>query len=78
MPQVPHSASWEQKATMAKSSKPVIAVIAARTGAGKSQTSRKVVQVLRDHGKKVVSVRHPMPYGDLVKQKVQRFATLKI
>lgn len=62
--------------TMVKSSKPVIAVIAVRTGAGKSQTSRKVVQVLRDHGKKVVSVRHPMPYGDLVKQKVQRFGSL--
>ncbi len=63
--------------TMVKSSKPVIAVIAVRTGAGKSQTSRKVVQVLRDHGKKVVSVRHPMPYGDLVKQKVQRFGSLE-
>ena len=63
--------------TMVKSSKPVIAVIAVRTGAGKSQTSRKVVRVLRDHGKKVVSVRHPMPYGDLVKQKVQRFGSLE-
>ena len=63
--------------TMVKSSKPVIAVIAVRTGAGKSQTSRKVVQVLRDHGKRVVSVRHPMPYGDLVKQKVQRFGSLE-
>lgn len=62
--------------TMIKSTKPVVAVIAVRTGAGKSQTSRKVVQVLRDHGKKVVSVRHPMPYGDLVKQKVQRFGSL--
>lgn len=62
--------------TMIKSSKPVVAVIAVRTGAGKSQTSRKVVQVLREHKKKVVSVRHPMPYGDLVKQKVQRFASL--
>lgn len=62
--------------TMVKSIKPVIAVIAVRTGAGKSQTSRKVVQVLRDYGKKVVSVRHPMPYGDLVKQKVQRFGSL--
>lgn len=64
------------KDTMLKSIKPVIAIIAVRTGAGKSQTSRKVVQVLRDNGKKVVSVRHPMPYGDLVKQKVQRFGTL--
>jgi predicted GTPase len=63
--------------TMVKSSKPVIAVIAVRTGCGKSQTSRKVVEVLRQAGKKVVSVRHPMPYGDLVKQKVQRFATLE-
>jgi len=63
--------------TMVNSSKPVIAVIAVRTGAGKSQTSRKVVQVLRDHGKRVVSVRHPMPYGDLVKQKVQRFGSLE-
>jgi predicted GTPase len=63
--------------TMVKSSKPVVAVIAVRTGAGKSQTSRKVVQVLREHGKKVVSVRHPMPYGDLVKQKVQRFGSLE-
>lgn len=63
--------------TMVKSTKPVIAVIAVRTGAGKSQTSRKVVQVLREHGKKVVSVRHPMPYGDLVKQKVQRFGSLE-
>ncbi len=62
--------------TMLKSKKPVIAVIAVRTGSGKSQTSRKVVQVLRDNGKKVVSVRHPMPYGDLVKQKVQRFGSL--
>ncbi len=63
--------------TMVKSTKPIIAVIAVRTGAGKSQTSRKVVQVLREHGKKVVSVRHPMPYGDLVKQKVQRFGSLE-
>ena len=63
--------------TMVNSSKPVVAVIAVRTGAGKSQTSRKVVQVLRKHGKRVVSIRHPMPYGDLVKQKVQRFGTLE-
>ncbi|RPI74075.1 MAG: GTPase [Ignavibacteriales bacterium] len=61
--------------TMIKSSKPVIAVLAVRTGAGKSQTSRKIVNILRDAGKKVVAVRHPMPYGDLVKQKVQRFGT---
>jgi predicted GTPase len=61
--------------TMVKSSKPVIAVLAVRTGSGKSQTSRKIVGILRKSGKKVVSIRHPMPYGDLVKQKVQRFAT---
>jgi len=62
--------------TMIKSTKPLVSVIAVRTGSGKSQTSRKVVQVLREAGKKVVSIRHPMPYGDLVKQKVQRYATL--
>jgi len=62
--------------TAIKSTKPVIAVVAARTGSGKSQTSRRVVDVLKELGKKVVSVRHPMPYGDLVKQKVQRFATI--
>ncbi len=63
--------------TMIKSSKPVISIIAVRTGCGKSQTSRKVVQVLREAGKKVVSIRHPMPYGDLVKQKVQRYGSLE-
>lgn len=63
--------------TMVKSSKPVVAVVAVRTGCGKSQTSRKIVEILREAGKKVVSIRHPMPYGDLVKQKVQRFATLE-
>jgi len=63
--------------TMIKSSKPVVSVIAVRTGSGKSQTSRKVVQVLREAGKKVVSIRHPMPYGDLVKQKVQRYAAIE-
>ncbi len=61
--------------TMIKSIKPVIAVLAVRTGSGKSQTSRKIVNILRDAGKKVVAIRHPMPYGDLVKQKVQRFGT---
>lgn len=64
------------KETAVKSTKPVIAVVAVRTGAGKSQTSRKVVEILQSLGKKVVSIRHPMPYGDLVKQKVQRFATI--
>ncbi len=63
--------------TAVKSTKPVIAVVAVRTGAGKSQTSRRVVEVLQSLGKKVVSIRHPMPYGDLVKQKVQRFATIE-
>ncbi|MBN8585747.1 MAG: GTPase [Ignavibacteria bacterium] len=62
--------------TMVKSIKPVVAVVASRTGAGKSQTSRKVVDVLQKLGKKTVSVRHPMPYGDLAKQKVQRFAAI--
>ncbi len=62
--------------TMLKSTKPVIAVCAVRTGCGKSQTSRAVVKILRDMGKKVAAVRHPMPYGDLSKQICQRFATL--
>ncbi len=62
--------------TMVKSTKPVISIIAVRTGAGKSQTSRKVVEVLRKAGKRVVAIRHPMPYGDLNAQKVQRFGTL--
>ncbi len=61
--------------TQIKSSKPVVAVLAVRTGCGKSQTSRRIVEVLTKAGKKVVAIRHPMPYGDLVKQKVQRFAT---
>ncbi len=63
--------------TMIKSSKPVISICAVRTGCGKSQTARKVAKILRDAGKKVVAIRHPMPYGDLVKQKVQRFAELE-
>jgi predicted GTPase len=62
--------------TMVKSTAPVIAVVAVRTGSGKSQTSRKVCKILREMGKKVVAVRHPMPYGDLVKQKVQRYGSL--
>ena len=65
------------KETMIKSTKPVIAVGAIRTGCGKSQTSRRIIEVLMAHGKKVVAVRHPMPYGDLVAQKVQRFATVE-
>jgi predicted GTPase len=61
--------------TMLKSSKPVVSVCAVRTGSGKSQTTRRVVKILRDMGKKVVSIRHPMPYGNLVEQAVQRYAT---
>lgn len=61
--------------TLLTSSKPVVAVCAVRTGSGKSQTTRYVANVLQKMGKKVVAVRHPMPYGDLVKQRVQRFAT---
>ncbi len=63
------------RATMLKSSKPVVAVCAARTGSGKSQTTRAVVAALKEMGMRVVVVRHPMPYGDLVKQAVQRFET---
>jgi len=63
--------------TMIKSTKPVISITAVRTGCGKSQTTRAVVKALIASGKKVVSVRHPMPYGDLVAQKVQRFATIE-
>jgi len=62
--------------TMVKSTKPVIAVGAVRTGCGKSQTSRRVIEYLMAKGLKVVAVRHPMPYGDLNAQKVQRFATV--
>ncbi len=61
--------------TMLTSEKKVISVCAVRTGCGKSQTSRKVIEILRGMGKRVVAVRHPMPYGDLTKQVVQRFAT---
>ncbi len=61
--------------TMLRSKKKVISVCAVRTGCGKSQTSREVVRVLRDMGKKVVVVRHPMPYGDLTKQIDQRFSS---
>ena len=63
--------------TMVKSTKPVIAIGAVRTGCGKSQTTRRVAQILKDAGHKVAAIRHPMPYGDLVKQKVQRFATIE-
>ena len=63
--------------TMLPSQKPVVALVAVRTGCGKSQTARRVAALLRERGLKVVSVRHPMPYGDLAKQRVQRFATLE-
>lgn len=56
------------KNTMLKSKKPVISVCAVRTGTGKSQTSRKIIEILMEHGLKVVVIRHPMPYGDLVAQ----------
>ena len=62
--------------TMLKSTKPVIAIGATRTGCGKSQTSRRVIEILMKKGLKVVAVRHPMPYGNLVAQKVQRFASI--
>lgn len=61
--------------TMLRSEKPVVAVCAGRTGSGKSQTTRRICDLLRERGKRVVAVRHPMPYGDLVKQACQRFAT---
>jgi predicted GTPase len=61
--------------TTLKSSKPVVSVVAVRTGCGKSQTSRKIAKLLTAAGKKVVVVRHPMPYGDLSKQRVERFAS---
>ncbi|HLO66780.1 MAG TPA: cyclic 2,3-diphosphoglycerate synthase [Holophaga sp.] len=61
--------------TMIKSTAPVIAITAVRTGAGKSQTTRYISNILKELGKKVVAIRHPMPYGDLAKQACQRFAT---
>ena len=64
------------KDSMVKSTKPLVSVGAVRTGAGKSQTSRRVIEILMAQGLKVVAIRHPMPYGDLIAQKVQRFATL--
>ncbi len=62
--------------TMLQSTKPVIAVCAVRTGSGKSQTTRKIGQLLKKRGKKAVVIRHPMPYGNLVKQEVQRYGKL--
>ncbi len=64
------------KDTMIESSKPVISVGAVRTGCGKSQTSRRIIEILMTKGLKVVAIRHPMPYGDIAAQKVQRFADL--
>ena len=61
--------------TLLASTKPVVAVCAVRTGSGKSQTTRRVCDLLRGQGKKVVAIRHPMPYGNLVEQAVQRFAS---
>jgi len=63
--------------TMIRSKKPVISVCASRTGSGKSPTSRWLVNLLKEKGNRVVVIRHPMPYGDLVKQRIQRFATLE-
>src|SRR5436309_12057984 len=60
--------------TMLASSKPVVAICAVRTGSGKSQTTRRVAELLRAAGKRVAVLRHPLPYGDLTKQAVQRFA----
>src|SRR5690606_19843720 len=65
------------KSTMLKSKKPVISVCAVRTGTGKSQTSRKIIETLLAHGIKVIAIRHPMPYGNLNAQRVQRFQTLE-
>ena len=64
-------------ASMLKAKVPVVSVCAVRTGGGKSQTTRRVASILRAKGRRVVAIRHPMPYGDLVKQKVQRFAAME-
>ncbi len=64
------------KDTQVQSSKPLISVGAVRTGSGKSQTARRIIEILMEKGLKVVAIRHPMPYGDLVAQRVQRFAEL--
>ncbi|NMC62074.1 MAG: GTPase, partial [SAR324 cluster bacterium] len=63
--------------TMLKSRIPVVSICAVRTGCGKSQTARKAAKILKQMGKHVVTIRHPMPYGDLLAQKVQRFTTLQ-
>ncbi|HEY7912648.1 MAG TPA: cyclic 2,3-diphosphoglycerate synthase [Blastocatellia bacterium] len=64
-------------ATMLESIKPVVSVCAVRTGSGKSPTSRKIVRTLIEMGRRAVAIRHPMPYGDLARQAVQRFATIE-
>lgn len=69
--------TYDVDATMLPSIRPVVAVCATRTGCGKSQTSRRVMDILKEQGKKVVVIRHPMPYGDLAAQAVQRFATFE-
>jgi predicted GTPase len=65
------------KFSMLKAKVPVVAVCAVRTGCGKSQTTRLVAEILKAKGKKIVAIRHPMPYGDLVAQRVQRFASVE-
>jgi predicted GTPase len=65
------------RSTMLKASVPVISICAVRTGCGKSQTTRKVASILQSKGRNVVVIRHPMPYGDLEKQRVQRFGILE-
>ncbi|MCP4302470.1 MAG: GTPase [Gammaproteobacteria bacterium] len=67
--------TFDVDASMLSSKKPVIAITAVRTGCGKSQVARRVTDILRELGKKTVAIRHPMPYGDLEKQAVQRFET---
>ncbi len=64
------------EATMIKSTKPVVAVCAVRTGSGKSQTTRRIAQILREQGFTVAAIRHPMPYGNLEKQRVQRYGSI--
>ena len=65
------------RSTMLTSKRPVISICAVRTGSGKSPATRRIARILREMGKKVVVIRHPMPYGDLVKQKVQRFSSME-
>jgi predicted GTPase len=65
------------KASMIEATVPVVSVCAVRTGSGKSQTTRRVAAILRAKGRRVVAIRHPMPYGDLVRQRVQRFAAME-